>query len=37
MPGARRPVIVPRRIKVGMLGGIIKQAGLSVDEFLDAL
>jgi hypothetical protein len=37
MPGARRPVIVPRRIKTGLLGGIIKQAGLSLDHFLDAL
>jgi hypothetical protein len=37
MPGARRPVIVPHKIKTGLLGGIIREAQLSLDQFLDAL
>ena len=37
MPGARRPVIIPRRIDTGLLNGIIKQAGLSVDPFLEVV
>jgi predicted RNA binding protein YcfA (HicA-like mRNA interferase family) len=37
MPGARRPVIVPRNINTGLLSGIIKQAGLTLDQFLEVL
>ena len=37
MPGQSRPVTVPRRIKTGLLRAIIRQAGLTPDEFLKAL
>jgi hypothetical protein len=34
MPSGRRPVIVPDEIKLGTLRGIIKEAGLSVEQFV---
>jgi hypothetical protein len=37
MPGMTRPVVVPTKIKTGLLSGIIKQAGLTSDQFVEAL
>jgi hypothetical protein len=37
MPGRPRPVIVPSKIKDGLVRGIIAQSGLTVDEFVEAL
>jgi predicted RNA binding protein YcfA (HicA-like mRNA interferase family) len=37
MPDIGRPVVVPAKIKTGLLGGIIREAGLALEEFLDAL
>ena len=36
MPG-QRPVTVPMHIGPGLLGTIIKQAGLTLEEFLEVL
>jgi hypothetical protein len=35
--GMARPVIVPTKIKTGLSSGIIKQAGLDLDQFTEAL
>ena len=37
MPNIDRPVVVPSKIKTGLTAAIIKQAGLSLDEFREAL
>ncbi|HEY4686178.1 MAG TPA: type II toxin-antitoxin system HicA family toxin [Dehalococcoidia bacterium] len=37
MPNQARPITVPSRIKTGLLGSIIKQAGLTLEQFLEVL
>jgi hypothetical protein len=37
MPGQARPVVIPTKIKDGLVRGIIRQAGLTVDEFVECL
>ncbi|MPZ50098.1 MAG: hypothetical protein GEU75_12510 [Dehalococcoidia bacterium] len=37
MPSAARPVTIPRTLKPGLLNSIIKDAGLTLDEFIDLL
>ena len=37
MPNMDRPVVVPAKLKTGLVAAIIKQAGLSLEDFLEAL
>jgi len=37
MPNIDRPVVVPAKLKTGLVAAIIKQAGLSLEDFLEAL
>jgi len=37
MPGIRRAVTVPDKLKTGTVAGIIKQAGLTIEQFIELL